>query len=76
MLHINLWRLYTEGPKGPPRPVGVVVQLFSLEMVDPVIISNGQTYERHAIQRWFSTRDTDPATNAKPMPVLTLCVPQ
>ena len=24
MLHINLWRLYTEGPKGPPRPAGVI----------------------------------------------------
>ena len=32
-------------------------------MVDPVITSNGMTYERDFIERWFETHNTDPITN-------------
>ena len=35
-------------------------------MIDPVITSNGETYERYAIQKWFRTNnDKDPLTNKR-----------
>lgn len=34
------------------------------QMVDPVIASDGFTYERDAISRWLSSRGTSPQTNA------------
>ena len=34
-------------------------------MVDPVIASNGQTYERKAIDAWLKDKDTDPMTGDK-----------
>ena len=33
-------------------------------MVDPVLASDGYTYERDAILTWFSTKNTSPMTNA------------
>jgi len=32
-------------------------------MVDPVMTTNGQTYERAFIQEWLRLHDTDPLTN-------------
>ena len=32
-------------------------------MIDPVITSDGFTYERSAIHRWFRDHDTNPMTN-------------
>ena len=32
-------------------------------MTDPVIASDGHTYERSAIQRWFRTKEVSPKTN-------------
>ena len=29
-------------------------------MMDPVIASDGQTYERRAIERWFAARGSEP----------------
>ena len=34
-----------------------------LPMKDPVVAADGITYERAAIERWFTTRDTSPMTN-------------
>ena len=34
-------------------------------MLDPVTLSDGTTYERHAIQRWLRKRKRSPATNLK-----------
>jgi len=34
-------------------------------MVDPVSTSDGQTYEREAIEEWLRTKNTSPATGAK-----------
>lgn len=37
---------------------------ISLEMMqDPVICSDGNTYERREITRWLQTHDTSPKTN-------------
>ena len=33
-------------------------------MVDPVILADGHTYERHAIERWLREHGTSPRTNA------------
>ena len=32
-------------------------------MIDPVILSDGHTYERKAIETWFKTKNTSPTTN-------------
>jgi hypothetical protein len=32
-------------------------------MTDPVMTSNGFTYEKSAIERWFEENNTDPKTN-------------
>merc|ERR1719343_1263956 len=34
-------------------------------MVDPVIASDGHTYDRHAITEWLRTHDTSPTTNMR-----------
>lgn len=36
-------------------------------MVDPVLASDGFTYERYAIEDWLSRNDTSPMTNL-PLP--------
>ncbi len=33
-------------------------------MQDPVVASDGYSYERAAIEKWLLTRDTSPMTNA------------
>lgn len=41
-------------------------------MKDPVVASDGQTYEKYAIENWFKEHDTSPMTNAKvPNKILT-----
>ena len=32
-------------------------------MIDPVIASDGYTYEREAVQKWLKTKSTSPMTN-------------
>ena len=32
-------------------------------LIDPVLVSTGETYERHFIEKWFKDHDTDPLTN-------------
>jgi hypothetical protein len=34
-------------------------------MTDPVVCADGHTYERAAIERWFSTHATSPKTNER-----------
>ena len=34
-------------------------------MRDPVILEDGHTYEREAIEEWLETKDTSPMTNQK-----------
>lgn len=45
-------------------PEGFECPITSNLMVDPVITSDGHTYERYAIERWLSTNDTSPLTGA------------
>ena len=33
-------------------------------MADPVVASDGRTYERHDIEKWMKTHDVSPLTNA------------
>ncbi len=40
-------------------------------MEDPVVCSDGHTYERAAIERWLSSHATSPKTNA-PLPTKAL----
>ena len=47
--------------------VGVGIDYFSCpitlsKMSDPVVTSDGQTYERTAIEDWLKTHDTSPLT--------------
>lgn len=49
--------------------VGVGIDYFSCpitlsKMSDPVVTSDGQTYERTAIEDWLKTHDTSPLTGA------------
>ena len=46
-------------------PDGFECPITSNLMVDPVITSDGHTYERYAIERWLSTNDTSPLTGAR-----------
>ena len=61
-------------PRRPRRNAGVVdltqamqcpIMQDGLPMNDPVIAADGITYERAAIERWFTTRDTSPMTNMR-----------
>ena len=53
----------------PPRDTGLADQVrcpITLEvMKDPVLASDGHTYERAAIEDWLRTHDTSPMTNAR-----------
>ncbi len=40
-----------------------VCPIGSVLMTDPVMTSNGFTYEKSAIERWFASNNTDPKTN-------------
>ena len=46
----------------PPRLVGPITQEL---MVDPVLDSKGNCYERTAIQQWLSNHDTSPVTKER-----------
>ena len=43
-------------------PRSIVCPITSLPMADPVVTSDGHSYEREAILRWFATRRTSPCT--------------
>lgn len=34
-------------------------------MADPVVLSDGHTYERAVIEQWLATNDTSPLTGAQ-----------
>ena len=44
-------------------------------MQDPVIASDGHTYERAAIMEWFARKDTSPMTNQRVSGLFTLTYP-
>lgn len=43
-------------------PVELLLRL-QVRLRDPVVASDGYTYERDAIEGWLSTKDTSPLTN-------------
>ena len=56
-----------EGAAGAQHNTEVGVDYFSCpitltKMSDPVVTSDGQTYERTAIEDWLKTHDTSPLT--------------
>ena len=46
-------------------PKDYICSITQSIMIDPVITANGETYERHAIRKWFRTNDNDPLTNKR-----------
>ena len=46
----------------PNPPNELVCPITQEIMFDPVVASDGRTYERNAIQRWLSTKNTSPMT--------------
>ena len=49
----------------PERPEEHYCSITREVMVDPVMTSDGQVYERVQIERWLQEHDTSPLTNAK-----------
>ena len=48
-----------------PEPPEIFVCPITQELMqDPVMATDGHTYERHAVERWFATRLTSPKTGA------------
>ena len=47
----------------PPTPDGFICAISCELMVDPVICTDGHTYERATIQEWLSHHNTSPKTN-------------
>lgn len=50
-------------PLRPPR--GFCCPITSAVMTDPVIASDGHTYERHAFEQWLTANTTSPTTGEK-----------
>ena len=46
-------------------PVTFKCPITQCLMVDPVILSDGQTYEREGIERWLQTKKVSPVTNLR-----------
>ena len=46
-------------------PDGYTCPISTEIMKDPVILADGHTYEREAIEKWFVENDTSPITNEK-----------
>ena len=42
----------------------IICPISTSVMIDPVITSDGQTYDRENIMRWFAANNTSPLTNA------------
>ena len=55
----------------PSIPKAFLCPITLLVMVDPVVASDGHTYEKSAIAKWFIHNDTSPMT-AQRLPTLTL----
>ena len=45
------------------EPKDFICPIFSTIMEDPVIAQDGFTYERKAIEKWFTKKKTSPMTN-------------
>ena len=48
-----------------PIPKDYLCPMTQKIMLEPVTLSDGQTYERDAIEKWLATHDTHPLTGAK-----------
>uniref|UniRef100_A0A7S2NCN3 RING-type E3 ubiquitin transferase n=1 Tax=Haptolina brevifila TaxID=156173 RepID=A0A7S2NCN3_9EUKA len=70
---LSMTHLHAEPPT-PPQPVSPVADHTSVPvdylcpityelMRDPVLLTDGTTYERAAIEQWLQTHNTSPATN-------------
>jgi len=60
----DLDRVRRESRERPPEPPDAFICPISFElMVDPVMCSDGHTYERDAIEDWLSSHNTSPKTN-------------
>lgn len=54
----------SESHQKPSPPPAFICAITSEMMSDPVVTSDGQTYERSAIKRWLEDHQTSPRTNA------------
>ena len=52
-------------------PAAFICSITKDVMADPVTCDDGQSYERHAIERWFQTHTTSPNTRARCSQALT-----
>ena len=48
--------------RGTSKPADIVCPITHEPMVDPVSAADGQTYERRAIEEWFTSAATSPLT--------------
>jgi len=67
-LNLSAWQPTTGATLSSPSslhgvPSEYICPLSHDIMVDPVMTTNGQTYERAFIQEWLRLHDTDPLTN-------------
>ena len=58
---LNLDRL--EEPPGEGYPKAFLCPITQDIMQDPVVATDGHTYERDAIERWLRKKQTSPVTN-------------
>ena len=57
-------------PASPPEPPDEFVCPITTElMTDPVLATDGHTYERSAIERWFATGKTSSPRTGEPLAV-------
>ena len=53
----------TPSPEPPEPPEELLCPITQELMDDPVVATDGHTYERHAIERWLLKKRTSPKTN-------------
>ncbi len=56
---------HTESPNKELFSHAFICPISLKIMEDPVLLSDGHTYEREAITRWLSTKNTSPKTNQR-----------
>lgn len=54
---------YQQNTNQTPRPTAFICTITTELMTDPVIASDGYSYERSAIEEWFRTSNKSPVTN-------------
>ena len=69
-------------PTPPDAPQMLLCPITKELLVDPVVAADGHTYERSAIEKWLTKRESSPMTNepvrtrpALPPPTSSPCFP-